>query len=175
MELKVVKVYGVETPIQEPELLTQQQAIDAFNLLKEGKSLNYVRHTFAQQGETLSRAKLHALFVKLCMIRDMVERIMLGKAKVQYEEGHWETDPETQEQTWVIDQPVMYASIPNSMEELKQTAIEVIENDESVDISLFQGTLQDLLSGLYYVIEEVVKYSKEDKQGTFEWFKANVE
>lgn len=151
-------------------LLTQQQAMDAFDLFISGKSVGEVRLILC-----LGFNKVKTLETRLIEIIDMMERIVKREARLVREEGHYEVNEETGEQTWIVDVEEVICPVPSTLAKLKERSLELVQNDYDVTEPLFDtDNVLDLVDGLNYVIEQVIINSEPNQSGTFESWKAKV-
>lgn len=151
-------------------LLNQEQAIAAFDLFLQGKTIGEVRLLLC-----LNEAKLKTLYTRLVEIIDMMERIVKREARLVREEGHWEVNGETGEQTWVVDVEEEICPVPSTLEKLHERALQLVQNDYDITEPLFDtDNVMDLVDGLNYVIDQVIINSEANQSGTFESWKAKV-
>lgn len=156
-------VVKYDNPQNTPEtLLTQDQATTAFDHFIQGKTPVQVKHLMF-----LPLVKLETLYNRLVKIRQMIERIAKGEARLVREESH--IDPNTGEK--VIDVPEQLAPVPASLEELKATSLQLIQNDYDISEPLFQAnSIEELQAGLNYVIEQIILHSNQANDATFDWW-----
>ena len=160
-----------ETPTPSSTLLTQQEAMDAFDLFLEGKTAGEIKLMLCLS----NTAKVKTLEKRLVDIIDMMERIVKREARLVREEGHNETNEETGEQTWVVDIEEVICPVPSTQTKLNERALELVSNDYDVTEPLFAtDDVMELVTGLNYVIDKVIKYSESDGSGTFDSWKSKV-
>jgi hypothetical protein len=152
-------------PVVTDTLLTKEQAIIAFDLFVQGGNVNSVKHQLH-----VPASKVETLYQRLVEIREMIERVVKGEAKLVHEEGHYD-----REGNYIVDTPTVYAAVPNTLEDLQSTCLALVANDYDISEPLFEtDNLMDLVDGLNYVIEKIIQYSNATNDASFDWWKFKI-
>lgn len=142
-------------------LLTQEQALQAFDLFSQGKSTFEVKCTMF-----LPEDKLILLYDRLVEMRLMLERLVKGEAHLTY----GETNPETGEVT-----EDTFVPSPTNMTELIQAGLQLINRDYDISEPLFQSdSISELIAGIQLVLMQIVQKSNSTNDATFDWWKSQI-
>jgi hypothetical protein len=150
----------VEPKVEVSTLLSKDQALAVFDLFVNGNNAIGIKHKI---GIPVDKSKL--LYNRLCEIREMIERIVLRKAKLVKEEGHFE------EETWVIDVEEVLCPVPTTIEKLKERSLELIDISEPLFIV---NNVEELVTGINTVIDKFIQYSSPGHDADFNWWKQKV-
>ena len=168
--MSLVKKYSDTEPVV-ISLLAQDKAIQAFNLLLEGKSIIEVKHELS-----IPSAQVKLLETRFIEIRDMIERIIRHEAKLVREEGHFEISDEIEGvQTWIVDTEEVLCPVPSSLSKLQERSVELIGNDYDINEPLFDtDDLNILVTAINYAVSTLVSHSNITNDATFDWWKSKV-
>jgi hypothetical protein len=148
-----------------PILLSETEALAAFNLFMLGKSVNQVKHTLY-----LPTIKLSLLYVRLMEMREMIDRIVKHEAKLVREVGHYD-----EEGNYVIDTPEELCPVPQSLSMLIQRSLQLISQDYNVSEPLFDtDDISVLMTAITYVITQLVIQTNSTNNASYSWYKDKI-
>lgn len=157
-----------DVTVQEPVLLTEEQGLAVFNALIAGKSVVEVKHLL-----NIPTADIKRLENKLVGVREIMKRLVRGEEVSQEEVYHF--DEETGEK--IIDTPIKYYPKPTSMAKLKTAVLTAINSNPNYGMGegLFQAdSLESMIDGFNYVIEQMIVQSNVSNNASFSWWKSKV-
>jgi hypothetical protein len=166
-----MEVFRILNPIQAPApvVFTVEQSVIIFNLHKEGKPALAIAQ---ELGLNTNRVKI--LLLRFAEIRDMMERIIKGEAHL--EKGY--TIPAEYDEIGevvveaIVIEPVM-VPVPQTLTKLIERSLELIDKDRpmSEDPIFTANTIEEVVEAVALVATEVIRLSKLEQDGTFDWWK----
>ena len=165
--MTLIKKYdGVSA--KEDILLTKDEALAVFNLLKVGTTVAQIKHKLF-----LPTKKVKVLETRLIEVREMIEKLVKGESRLVLEESHFEEiDGVT---TKVIDVEEVRCPVPSTLSKLKERSVQLIGRDYDISEPLFEtDDINTLVTAINYVVEQLVLHSNNTNNDTFSWWKSKV-
>lgn len=170
--MEVFKVLNPKTN-SNTVIFTVTEAIDIFNLHRDGKGALSIAMS---KSYDVNRVK--TLLLRFAEIRDMMERIVKRQAVLNRIPAVPATyDEETGEElTPAVPEQIEYVPVPQTFEKLVERSLELINKDHPVsEDPIFEAnSVEEIINGVGYIVSEIIRVSKLEKDGTFDWWKEQV-